>query len=65
MSKGFNMIGWRLGWVCGHPRIVQAFADVKDNCDSGQFMAMQQAAAEALRHPMRFGERSARNTAAG
>jgi LL-diaminopimelate aminotransferase len=51
MSKGFNMIGWRMGWVCGHPKIVQAFADVKDNCDSGQFMAVQQAAAEALRHP--------------
>ena len=45
------MIGWRMGWVCGHPKIVQAFADVKDNCDSGQFMAVQQAAAEALRHP--------------
>ena len=51
MSKGFNMIGWRLGWVCGHAKIVQAFADVKDNSDSGQFMAIQQAAAEALRHP--------------
>ena len=51
MSKGFNMIGWRMGWVCGHPKIVQAFADVKDNSDSGQFMAVQQAAAEALRHP--------------
>ena len=51
MSKGFNMIGWRLGWVCGHPKIVQAFSDVKDNSDSGQFMAIQQAAAEALRHP--------------
>src|SRR5262245_118185 len=51
MSKGFNMIGWRLGWGCGHPKIVQAFADVKDNSDSGQFMAIQQAAAEALGHP--------------
>ena len=51
MSKGFNMIGWRLGFVAGHPKIVQAYADVKDNCDSGQFMAIQQAAAEALRHP--------------
>src|SRR5690349_3347278 len=51
LSKGFNMIGWRMGWVCGHPKIVQAFADVKDNCDSGQFMAIQHAAAEALRHP--------------
>jgi LL-diaminopimelate aminotransferase len=51
MSKGFNMIGWRMGFVCGHPKIVQAFADVKDNCDSGQFMAIQHAAAVALRHP--------------
>jgi LL-diaminopimelate aminotransferase len=51
MSKGFNMIGWRLGWVCGHPKIVQAYADVKDNSDSGQFMAIQHAAAEALRAP--------------
>ncbi|HTU26410.1 MAG TPA: LL-diaminopimelate aminotransferase [Pirellulales bacterium] len=48
MSKAFNMIGWRLGWVCGHERLVQAFADVKDNCDSGQFMAIQKAAAAAL-----------------
>jgi len=48
MSKGWHMIGWRMGWVCGHPRIVQAFADVKDNCDSGQFIAIQKAAAAAL-----------------
>jgi LL-diaminopimelate aminotransferase len=51
LSKGFNMIGWRMGFVAGHPKIVQAFADVKDNCDSGQFMAIQHAAAAALRHP--------------
>jgi LL-diaminopimelate aminotransferase len=51
MSKGFNMIGWRMAFVCGHPKIVQAFADVKDNSDSGQFMAIQQAARAALEHP--------------
>ena len=51
MSKGFDMIGWRMGWVCGHPTIVRAYSDVKDNSDSGQFMAVQQAAAEALGHP--------------
>lgn len=51
MSKGFNMIGWRMAFVAGHPKIVQAFADVKDNCDSGQFMAIQQAARAALEHP--------------
>ncbi|NCU94604.1 MAG: aminotransferase class I/II-fold pyridoxal phosphate-dependent enzyme, partial [Betaproteobacteria bacterium] len=51
MSKGFHMIGWRLGWVCGHERLVRAFADVKDNCDSGQFMAIQKAGAAALADP--------------
>ncbi|HAC90030.1 MAG TPA: aspartate aminotransferase, partial [Planctomycetaceae bacterium] len=39
MSKGFDMIGWRIGWVCENSLLVNAFADVKDNCDSGQFMA--------------------------
>jgi LL-diaminopimelate aminotransferase len=48
MSKGFDMIGWRIGWVCGNSRIVSAFADVKDNSDSGQFMAIQKAAIVAL-----------------
>src|SRR5436305_1862332 len=51
MSKGFNMIGWRMAFVAGHPKIVQAFADIKDNSDSGQFMAIQQAAKAALDHP--------------
>lgn len=48
MSKGYDMIGWRMGWVCGHPQIVRAYADVKDNSDSGQFIATQKAAAAAL-----------------
>jgi LL-diaminopimelate aminotransferase len=48
LSKGWDMIGWRIGFVCGHPKIVQAFADVKDNSDSGQFGAIQKAAAQAL-----------------
>src|SRR5256714_7697274 len=51
MSKGFNMIGWRMAFVAGHPKIVQAYADVKANCDSGQFMAIQQSARAALEHP--------------
>ncbi len=51
LSKGWNMIGWRMGWVCGHERIVRALADVKDNSDSGQFIAVQKAAAAALDDP--------------
>ena len=48
MSKGFNMTGWRLGWVCGNSPAVNAFAHVKDNADSGQFAAIQKAAVKAL-----------------
>jgi len=51
LSKGFDMIGWRIGWFCGHPRLVQALADVKDNSDSGQFIAIQKAAIAALDDP--------------
>jgi LL-diaminopimelate aminotransferase len=51
MSKGFDMIGWRLGWFCGHPLLVQALAEVKDNSDSGQFIAIQKAAVAALDDP--------------
>lgn len=51
MSKGFDMIGWRLGWFCGHSLLVQALADVKDNSDSGQFIAIQKAAVTALDDP--------------
>src|SRR3954462_13443888 len=51
LSKGFNMTGWRLGFVVDNPLIVKAYADVKDNTDSGQFLAIQQACAYALDHP--------------
>jgi LL-diaminopimelate aminotransferase len=48
MSKGFNMTGWRLGWVCGNALAVSAFASVKDNADSGQFGAIQLASVAGL-----------------
>ena len=51
LSKGWNMIGWRIAWVCGNATIVRAFADIKDNSDSGQFLAIQKAAVTALDDP--------------
>ncbi len=48
MSKSYNMTGWRLGFVAGAPRIVQAYAEVKDNVDSGQFKAIQWAACAGI-----------------
>jgi LL-diaminopimelate aminotransferase len=48
LSKGFNMTGWRLSWVCGNTLAVKAFAHVKDNIDSGQFAAIQRAGIVAL-----------------
>ncbi len=48
LSKGWDMIGWRIGFVAGNATIVRAFADVKDNSDSGQFGAIQTSAAAAL-----------------
>ncbi|HSU52980.1 MAG TPA: LL-diaminopimelate aminotransferase [Candidatus Dormibacteraeota bacterium] len=50
-SKSFNMTGWRCGFVAGNPLLVKAYGDIKDNTDSGQFLAIQHAAAYALGHP--------------
>jgi len=51
LSKSYNMTGWRLAFVAGSPLVVGAFAAVKDNCDSGQFVAIQKAGATALDNP--------------
>jgi LL-diaminopimelate aminotransferase len=50
LSKAFNMTGWRIGFICGNSKAVNAFATVKDNTDSGQFRAIQKAAIHAFRH---------------
>jgi LL-diaminopimelate aminotransferase len=51
LSKSHNMTGWRIGWVTGNSGLVKAFAEVKDHSDSGQFAAIQKAAAVGLRDP--------------
>ncbi len=50
-SKSFNMTGWRIGFVAGNELLVKAYGDVKDNTDSGQFLAIQHAAAYCFDHP--------------
>ncbi len=54
LSKTFNMTGWRLGFAAGNAAVIGALAQVKGNCDSGQFNAVQWAGKEALdnyQHP--------------
>ncbi len=50
-SKTFNMTGWRCGFVVGNALLIKAYGDVKDNSDSGQFLAIQHAAAHGFDHP--------------
>jgi len=50
-SKSLNMTGWRCGFVAGNELLVRAYGDVKDNTDSGQFLAIQHAAAHGFDHP--------------
>jgi len=50
-SKAFNMTGWRLAFVAGNEKVVSAYGHVKDNYDSGQFIAIQKAGIYALDHP--------------
>jgi alanine-synthesizing transaminase len=47
-SKSYNMPGWRLGFVCGSARIVQALARIKSYLDYGAFQPIQIAGIVAL-----------------
>jgi LL-diaminopimelate aminotransferase len=48
LSKSYNMTGWRIGFAVGNPAAVRALGTVKNNLDSGQFTAIQDAAIVAL-----------------
>lgn len=48
LSKGYNMTGWRIAFACGNEQAVQALGTIKNNLDSGQFTAIQEAAIAAL-----------------
>jgi LL-diaminopimelate aminotransferase len=48
LSKGWNMTGWRIGWVAGNHEVVEAYRQLKTNLDSGMFDALQLAGIAAL-----------------
>jgi len=48
LSKGWNMTGWRVGWVAGNAEVVEQFRRLKTNLDSGMFDALQLAGVAAL-----------------
>lgn len=47
-SKGFNMTGWRIGFVAGNKDIIKVYGSVRENLNSGQFLAIQKASITAL-----------------
>ncbi|MDR1016796.1 MAG: aminotransferase class I/II-fold pyridoxal phosphate-dependent enzyme [Coriobacteriales bacterium] len=51
MSKAYNMTGWRIAFACGAPEAIKALGTVKNNLDSGQFTAIQEAAIAAMSGP--------------
>jgi LL-diaminopimelate aminotransferase len=48
LSKGWNMTGWRVGWIAGSAEVVERYRHLKTNLDSGMFDALQLAGVAAL-----------------
>ncbi len=51
LSKTYNMPGWRVGFMCGNPTLVEALSRIKSYLDYGMFTPIQIAAIEALNGP--------------
>jgi len=49
LSKSHNMSGWRVGMLCGASKRIDEVFAVKSTMDSGMFLPVQLAAAQALR----------------
>ena len=47
-SKGYNMTGYRIGYILSNEKLIKVFQNVKDNIDSGQFIPIQKGAIKAL-----------------
>lgn len=50
MSKGYNMAGWRIGFVVGNADMIKVLANIKGYYDYGIFQPVQIATVIALRH---------------
>ncbi len=51
LSKSYNMPGWRIGFMCGNPKLVGALARLKSYLDYGMYTPIQVAAITALNGP--------------
>lgn len=50
LSKSHNMTGFRMGFVAGNEKLITLLKTLKNNFDSGQYLPIQYAAKEALKH---------------
>jgi alanine-synthesizing transaminase len=48
LSKTYNMPGWRVGFMCGNQKLIQALTKIKSYLDYGMFAPIQIAAVMAL-----------------
>lgn len=51
LSKGYNMAGWRIGFMCGNAKLINVLARIKSYIDYGSFAPVQIAAITALQGP--------------
>jgi alanine-synthesizing transaminase len=51
LTKSYNMAGWRLGFACGNPTMINALARIKSYLDYGVFQPVQIAGIVALEGP--------------
>ena len=56
LSKSYNMPGWRVGFCCGNPELINALARLKSYFDYGHFTPVQVAAIDALNNGDKFVE---------
>jgi alanine-synthesizing transaminase len=56
LSKSYNMPGWRVGFCCGNPELINALTRLKSYFDYGHFTPVQVAAIDALNNGDKFVE---------